>query len=77
MHCDACDKFLTPEEATAKFAESGAYVCLCKKCRSFLPKELKIITREASSFDEEDRQYFFEEEIVDEKPYWQEGQEDE
>jgi ribosome-binding protein aMBF1 (putative translation factor) len=57
MRCECCDKELNNEETTAKFAESGAYVGMCKKCQAFLPKGLKITTRsdleryEAESFD--------------------------
>jgi hypothetical protein len=45
MRCECCDKELNNEETTAKFAESGAYVGMCKKCQGFLPKGLKIIIR--------------------------------
>jgi hypothetical protein len=36
---------LNDEEATARFAESGNFVGMCKDCRSYLPKNLKILTR--------------------------------
>jgi hypothetical protein len=45
MRCEACDRLLNDSEATAKFAESGTYVGLCRKDRGFLPKSIKIILR--------------------------------
>jgi hypothetical protein len=57
MHCDCCDRLLTDSEATAKF-ESGAYVNMCTKCSSFLPKELRILTRSDLEEEEDDEEWF-------------------
>jgi hypothetical protein len=45
MRCDCCDAELNDEEATAKFTESGNYVQMCKGCRKFLPRNIKITVR--------------------------------
>jgi hypothetical protein len=51
MRCECCDRVLSDLEATAKFVDEdgGAptrFVNMCTKCQSFLPKEVRIITRE-------------------------------
>jgi hypothetical protein len=45
MRCDCCDADLNDSEATAKFAESGNYVNMCTECRSFLPRDIRILLR--------------------------------
>jgi hypothetical protein len=45
MHCDCCNHMLDDEEATAKFAESGNYVSMCKLCRAYLPRDIKVVLR--------------------------------
>lgn len=45
MHCDACDRLLSDEEATARFKSSGEFVMMCKPCRKWLPPEMEIISR--------------------------------
>ena len=49
MHCSCCDKLLDNEESTARFVternEPLRYVEMCRTCRSFLPPEVRIITR--------------------------------
>lgn len=71
MHCNCCDKLLDNEESTARFVtergEPLRYVEMCRGCRSFLPPEVRIITRQV--FDEsqddvtvdEDDEYGYEE----------------
>jgi hypothetical protein len=65
MHCDCCDKLLEDAEATAKFVDADGtatrYVGMCKKCREFLPKEIKISHRhdlERVDVNEEPDDYF-------------------
>lgn len=50
MRCTCCNKQLNDEEATARFVDDDPaapprYVEMCKHCRSFLPKEIKLKLR--------------------------------
>lgn len=49
MHCNCCDKLLNDAEATAKFVDEDGtatrYVEMCKKCRSFLPPDVRYVLR--------------------------------
>jgi hypothetical protein len=49
IRCECCDKELNDSEATAKFVgTAGAparYVGMCKKCRSFLPPDVRYSVR--------------------------------
>jgi hypothetical protein len=49
MRCECCDKELNDSEATAKYVGTvGAparYVGMCKKCRSFLPPDVRYTVR--------------------------------
>jgi hypothetical protein len=46
MRCECCDRILSDEEATSKFVESGTYTNMCTGCLGFLPKEIKVATRQ-------------------------------
>lgn len=56
MHCDCCDKLLDPEEQSAKFVEKDGtktrFVNMCRKCRSFLPPDIKIASNPRSSMEQ-------------------------
>jgi hypothetical protein len=59
MRCECCNVLLTDSEATAKFAEPDGrkatrYVSMCNKCKEFLPKEIRILTRADLEEDETD-----------------------
>jgi uncharacterized protein with PIN domain len=50
MRCECCDKELNDSEATAKFvgppeSKLVRYVGMCKKCRSYLPPEVRYTIR--------------------------------
>jgi len=45
MRCDCCDKILNGFEATRKYKESGEYVNMCNSCTSWLPPEVKLVSR--------------------------------
>jgi hypothetical protein len=54
MRCVCCDHLLDDMDTTAKFLESGAYVDMCRKCRTFLPRNLNVVTR--SDLERKDRE---------------------
>lgn len=57
MRCYCCNKILTPQEATSKFA-SGDYTEMCNPCLSTIVDEVEIIEGSAEeSDDEEDMGY--------------------
>lgn len=49
MRCECCDNPLSDVDATAKFVDKDGsttrFVNMCKKCRGFLPPDVKIRTR--------------------------------
>lgn len=59
MRCNCCDKELDDSEATAKFVETDGskphrYVEMCSECRSFLPREVRYVSRPIREKYEED-----------------------
>lgn len=79
MRCDCCDRELNDSEATAKFVEPDGskptrYVGMCKECQSFMPPEIKIVskpTKKGRNEEPELRDYYDLEDYSDDDESWQ------
>jgi len=60
MRCFACNKILTPQEATRRFKDSGEFVDMCTTCLNTINDEVETtdgFTGEEDNWDKDESNY--------------------